>query len=286
MEAWKADLLRLGAFFLFISACAYTGISACVRAMTWPEPAGAGDGEILLNTGPDSTSFQFYSLFTLKGLQSAADLLQQMYDLNPLLSHAAHAIGLLYIQTFAIPGTVFFNLTGGALFGMWLGYPICLFFNSLGASSLFYVSRLFGGNLVKHFFPQRVESMRQVVESKREHSPFNLLLYMISMRVFPFTPNWFINVASAHLQVPNTFVFISCVFGLTPYNFLSCQAGLILKDLTSTRDIFDASITIRLILLAVTFSLLPWLLNHLQGKLPPAIAKPKRKLKLSDKGSR
>ena len=33
----------------------------------------------------------------------------------------------LSLQTWCIPGTVFFNLLGGAIFGMKIGFPICLF---------------------------------------------------------------------------------------------------------------------------------------------------------------
>lgn len=46
---------------------------------------------------------------------------------------------------------------------------------------------------------------------------------MIFMRVFPFTPNWFMNVASPHLRIPVLPFSVGVFFGLIPYNFLSCK---------------------------------------------------------------
>ena len=41
-------------------------------------------------------------------------------------------------------------------------------------------------------------------------------------------------------------MFMPSVFiGLAPYNFLACRAGLVLRQLTSQRDIIDTSATIQ-----------------------------------------
>ena len=49
------------------------------------------------------------------------------YEAHPILVFAFHCAGFLFLQTWCIPGTVFYNLFGGAIFGMALGWSICLF---------------------------------------------------------------------------------------------------------------------------------------------------------------
>ncbi|OQR84655.1 SNARE associated Golgi protein [Thraustotheca clavata] len=171
----------------------------------------------------------------------------------------AHGLMYLFLQTWAIPGTVFINLLGGALFGLTLGFPLCLCYNTLGSCFMYGLSRQFGGALVKRHFPAKLEQLHQMIDGHRNE----LTLYMIFLRIFPFTPNWFINMSSPHLSIPLRQFAPSVCIGLIPYNFLSCKAGLILSHLQSKSDIIDTETTIQLIVVAVAgFIILPRLKKH------------------------
>uniref|UniRef100_M4BZH0 VTT domain-containing protein n=1 Tax=Hyaloperonospora arabidopsidis (strain Emoy2) TaxID=559515 RepID=M4BZH0_HYAAE len=152
----------------------------------------------------------------------------------------------LYLQTFAIPGTVFLNLLGGALFGVALGFPLCLAYNTLGSVLMFLLSRRFGRRVVMRFFPCKLDVLRGMLEAHRD----DMALYMVFLRVFPFTPNWFINLASPHLAIPLRQFMLGPLFGLIPYNFLSCKAGLVLRELRSRTDIIDTATTVQLVVVA------------------------------------
>jgi len=72
---------------------------------------------------------------------------------------------------------------------------------------------------VRHFLADRMVAFRTTVNANRTQ----LTLFMIFARVFPFTPNWFINVASPQLHIPVWQFAVGVGVGLIPYNFLSCK---------------------------------------------------------------
>ncbi|CAI8055240.1 Transmembrane protein 41A-A, partial [Geodia barretti] len=67
----------------------------------------------------------------------------------------------------------------------------------------------------------------QLHSSKRAE----LLLVLLSLRLFPMSPNWLLNLSSPLFGVPLHLFFISVLFGLLPYNFLCVQSGLMLAEL-------------------------------------------------------
>ncbi|KAF1794010.1 Transmembrane protein TMEM64/TMEM41 [Phytophthora cactorum] len=182
---------------------------------------------------------------SLEAAQQLGETLQSFSERQSGSLLLAHMGCYLYLQTFAIPGTVFFNLLGGALFGVTLGFPLCLAYNTLGSVFMFLVSRRFGRRMA---------------------------LYMIFLRVFPFTPNWFINMASPHLDIPLGQFTLGPLIGLIPYNFLSCKAGLILRELRSRGDIIDTATTVQLIVVAAVGGLvLPRLKKHFATSSTPVV---------------
>ncbi|KAG2516797.1 hypothetical protein JM16_006197 [Phytophthora kernoviae] len=196
---------------------------------------------------------------SLEAAQQLGETLQSFSERQFGSLLLAHMGCYLYLQTFAIPGTVFFNLLGGALFGVTLGFPLCLAYNTLGSVLMFLLSRHFGRRVVLHFFPKKLETLRDMLDAHRDE----MSLYMIFLRVFPFTPNWFINMASPHLAIPVGQFTLGPLIGLIPYNFLSCKAGLILRELRSRGDIIDTATTVQLIVVAVVGAfVLPRLKKH------------------------
>ena len=76
---------------------------------------------------------------------------------------------------------------------------------------------------VAHFFADRMVEFRKLIVANRSQ----LTVYMIFARVFPFTPNWFMNVASPQLRVPLPQFAVGVAIGLIPYNFLSCKVRVV-----------------------------------------------------------
>lgn len=234
-DAWKRDVRALG---LVLLACAlllafalYTLVVAALTAAEWE---------------------QLRVPTSLTAAQQLGDALQALATRAPARLLLAHTCCYLFLQTFAIPGTVFLNLLGGALFGVARGFPLCLACNTLGSVFMYLLSRRFGRRAVHRLFPTRLAQLRAMVDAHRT----DLALYLIFLRVFPFTPNWFINVASPHLAIPLPQFTLGPLVGLVPYNFLSCQAGLVLRELRSKGDIIDTATTVQLVGVAIAGAVL------------------------------
>uniref|UniRef100_H3GE05 VTT domain-containing protein n=1 Tax=Phytophthora ramorum TaxID=164328 RepID=H3GE05_PHYRM len=241
-QDWRRDVQLVGVIFL--ASTALLGVtlhSLVVSALT--------DAEWAALRLPTS----------LEAAQQLGETLQSFSERQPGSLLLAHMGCYLYLQTFAIPGTVFFNLLGGALFGVTLGFPLCLAYNTLGSVFMFLLSRHFGRRVVTHLFPRKLATLRSMLDAHRDE----MALYMVFLRVFPFTPNWFINMASPHMAIPLSQFALGPLIGLIPYNFLSCKAGLILRELRSRGDIIDTATTVQLIVAAVVGGLvLPRLKKH------------------------
>ncbi|XP_064092960.1 transmembrane protein 41A-like isoform X1 [Macrobrachium nipponense] len=116
----------------------------------------------------------------------------------------------IYKQTFAIPGSALLNLLGGALFGSWpLGFPLCCVLTAIGASNCFLLSRLVGKALVQ----KKLASKIQWLQEKIHENENQLFLFLISLRVFPMTPNWLLNVSAPYVNVPLPIFSLSVFFG-------------------------------------------------------------------------
>ncbi|XP_075533190.1 transmembrane protein 41A-like [Dermacentor variabilis] len=168
---------------------------------------------------------------------------QELKELAELLNsykeqHAAYVLVLfssayLYKQTFAIPGSVFLNVLAGALFGIWKSFLLTCLLSGIGASQCYLLSKFCGQKYVASYFPDKVKLFQDKVKENRDR----LLYWLLFLRLFPMTPNWFLNIASPVVGVPLHLFFISVLIGLMPYNFICVQTGCILSELKSMNDI-------------------------------------------------
>ncbi|MEE6491092.1 hypothetical protein FKM82_016098 [Ascaphus truei] len=173
----------------------------------------------------------------------------------------------LYKQSFAIPGSSFLNMLAGALFGQWLGLFLCCTLTSLGATCCYLLSHAFGKQIVVQHFPDKVAMLQAKVEENRG----SLFFFLLSLRLFPMTPNWFLNLTSPILNIPLGRFFFSVLLGLLPYNFICVQTGSILSKVKSLDDMFSWWTLLKLLAIALV-ALIPGTIvkkfghQHLEGK--------------------
>ncbi|CAH1249272.1 TMEM41A [Branchiostoma lanceolatum] len=84
----------------------------------------------------------------------------------------------------------------------------------------------------------------------------SLFFLLLFLRLFPMTPNWFLNISSPIVGVPIWQFFFSVLIGLMPYNFVCVQTGGILSTIKSIDDVFSAKILMQM-LGAAMVALLP-----------------------------
>ncbi|XP_070790067.1 transmembrane protein 41B isoform X2 [Pituophis catenifer annectens] len=123
----------------------------------------------------------------------------------------------VFLQTFAIPGSIFLSILSGFLYP----FPLALFLVCL-------------------------------VERHREH----LINYIIFLRITPFLPNWFINITSPVINVPLKVFFIGTFLGVAPPSFVAIKAGTTLYQLTTAGEAVSWNSVFILMVLAI-LSILP-----------------------------
>ncbi|MBN3291119.1 T41AB protein, partial [Polypterus senegalus] len=83
-----------------------------------------------------------------------------------------------------------------------------------------------------------------------EENQSSLFFFLLFLRFFPMTPNWFLNVTSPILNIPISVFFFSVLIGLIPYNFICVRTGSILSEISSLDDIFSWSTLLQLLAIA------------------------------------
>ncbi|KFO98725.1 Transmembrane protein 41A, partial [Calypte anna] len=139
------------------------------------------------------------------------------------------------------------NVLAGALFGPWTGLVLCSVLTSVGATLCYLLSHAFGKQFIVHYFPDKVAVLQKKVEENRSC----LFFFLLFLRLFPMTPNWFLNLSAPILNIPVSQFFFSVLIGLTPYNFICVQTGSILSQITSLDAIFSWDTLLKLLAMAV-----------------------------------
>eukprot|EP00878_Enallax_costatus_P024036 GHUV01025624.1.p1 GENE.GHUV01025624.1~~GHUV01025624.1.p1 ORF type:complete len:182 (+),score=54.92 GHUV01025624.1:507-1052(+) len=180
---------------------------------------------------------------------------------------------MLYVimQTFAIPGTISLSLLAGALYGSTKGFMLIALVSTLGSSSCYAMSCLFGSPIARAVWKQKLEDFRKEVAKQRN----DMLSYIIFLRVTPILPNVFINVASPIVGVPFLEFMLGTLIGCAPNNFMAANAGDHLSELDSLADLYKP----RMLLLGLTVgcvALLPVYVKHRHARKQAAAAQKDR----------
>ncbi|RWS00587.1 transmembrane protein 41A-A-like protein [Leptotrombidium deliense] len=64
------------------------------------------------------------------------------------------------------------------------------------------------------YFPSKINSLKKTIHERNS----SLIYILLFLRLFPITPNWFLNIASPLIDIPIHLFFASVFFG----EFLRC----------------------------------------------------------------
>ncbi|XP_055299750.1 transmembrane protein 41B [Sitodiplosis mosellana] len=160
---------------------------------------------------------------------------------------SAVVIIYIFLQAFAIPGSLFLSILSGFLFKFHIALGLVCICSAVGASLCYLLSQLVGRRLVKHYFPERAQQWSEQVDKHRNE----LLSYILFLRMTPFLPNWFINLVAPVIGVPLYPFALGTFLGVAPPSFLAIQAGQTLNTMASSSDAFSLRSTLLLGVFAV-----------------------------------
>jgi uncharacterized membrane protein YdjX (TVP38/TMEM64 family) len=197
---------------------------------------------------------------SLASARSLLSLIRSEFHLSPFTLNRdslslllSFSLVYLFKQCFSIPGSLILNLLAGALFPSNLAFPLVSVLTALGASLAYSLSLILSRTLlasssvISSFLSSgRVDQLRSSLRSL-SNDPISLFLYLLSARLFPFTPTWFLNLASPLVGIPYIPFTLSVLLGLAPYNFLTVSSGAFLASLESPSEILQGQSLIRLV---------------------------------------
>ncbi|KAK0159652.1 hypothetical protein PV327_010746 [Microctonus hyperodae] len=193
----------------------------------------------------------------IEDAKNLGKLLERYKDLYYFEVLAGLFITYIFLQTFAIPGSIFLSILSGYLFPFAIALLLVCTCSAIGASLCYMLSSLLGRKLLFKYFPERANKWSLMIIKHKD----NLLNYMLFLRMTPLLPNWFINLASPVIGVPIIPFSVGTFFGVAPPSFVAIQAGQTLNKLTSSTDAWSWTSIIILCIFAFV-SLVPVLFKR------------------------
>jgi uncharacterized membrane protein YdjX (TVP38/TMEM64 family) len=155
--------------------------------------------------------------------------------------------------TFSLPGSAALNMLGGLAFALSTGWPMAALLAASGSSLCYALSWLLMGGALRSVSgdstwraARTLHSVRSKTEQVKLEGRLTLLTYLISLRLFPGTPNWLLNMAMPHCGVPLSLFILSVLLGLAPYTFVTVSAGSVLATVESITDVLDGWLLLKL----------------------------------------
>jgi uncharacterized membrane protein YdjX (TVP38/TMEM64 family) len=157
----------------------------------------------------------------------------------------------------SIPGALIMTLTGGFLFGTWLGGAAAIVGVSSGAVVMFLVAHTAVGNALREYAgPDGL--IRKIEDGVRR----NAFSYILFLRLMPAAPIWLVNIAAGFVKTPLWTYALATVLGIAPSCFIYASIGAGLDKVfaagrtPSMRDILHLHVFLPLFALAA-LALLP-----------------------------
>ena len=197
-------------------------------------------------------AFFFFDLSSYLSLESIKA------NRDALLSYTASNFGVaitvfivLYIvQTaFSLPGGAILTLTGGFLFGSFLGTIVVNIGATIGATLAFLAARYLLRDWVEHKFGARLKTI-QAGFSK------NAFSYLMTLRLIPAFPFFLVNLVSGLARVSIGTYALATALGIIPGSFVFAFAGRQLGTINSLSEIASPPVLLAFTLLGL-LALLP-----------------------------
>eukprot|EP00276_Gloeochaete_wittrockiana_P003506 CAMPEP_0184656452 /NCGR_PEP_ID=MMETSP0308-20130426/16516_1 /TAXON_ID=38269 /ORGANISM="Gloeochaete witrockiana, Strain SAG 46.84" /LENGTH=263 /DNA_ID=CAMNT_0027093593 /DNA_START=144 /DNA_END=935 /DNA_ORIENTATION=- len=169
----------------------------------------------------------------------------------------------VFLQAFAIPGSLMLTVLAGALFGFTIGLTLVLLSATIGASFCFLLSYLFGRPVIHRFFHQRLVAISQKVHEQQQYG--NLFSLVLFLRISPVVPSWFINISSPVLEIPYWIFAPATFIGISPLCIIAVHAGLTLSEIETPGDILSLR-TIAFLFVVALVALVPAIVRQYLSK--------------------
>ena len=198
-------------------------------------PTLAGKIVIALVFAAAIAAFFYFDLkqyVTLESLKAHRDEL-----LNYTRAHFVTAVlifAAIYLlqTTFSLPGGALLTVTGGFLFGSFLGTLIVIIPATLGATLAFLAARYLLRDWVERKFGDRLKTIQKGFAK-------NSFSYLLTLRLIPLFPFFLVNLVSGLTRISLGTYLAATALGIIPGSFVFANAGRQLGSINSLSEILS-----------------------------------------------
>ena len=198
---------------------------------------------------------------SFEATQTVAEVMQSLVATNQADIYMLLLSCFMYCQLWFIPVTWVFGLLCGACMPTILescGYTHLI--NLIGVAINFHLSRIFLAKLISKS-DRMIANLKTIEKQMNSMGADQIVFGMISLRVFPGSPNPLYNMLFPHIpSITLTQNMIGVLIGQLPYNLCVVKAGQMIRKIHSRSEIIDAATMLEFMAIAFIF-MLPVLLN-------------------------
>eukprot|EP01089_Gocevia_fonbrunei_P017378 TRINITY_DN5622_c0_g1_i1.p6 TRINITY_DN5622_c0_g1~~TRINITY_DN5622_c0_g1_i1.p6 ORF type:complete len:239 (-),score=3.45 TRINITY_DN5622_c0_g1_i1:1078-1794(-) len=155
-------------------------------------------------------------------------------------------IGIYAVATaVSLPGALILTLTGGYLFGPWVGGSATVVGATLGAVAVFYAVRTSLGAAMRRRAEASGGKLKAVIDGV-EAGAFG---YILTLRLVPLAPFWLVNIAAALAHAPLRAYALATFLGIMPATFIYSGIGAGIGELIARGETPDAGVIFEPIIL-------------------------------------
>jgi uncharacterized membrane protein YdjX (TVP38/TMEM64 family) len=166
-------------------------------------------------------AFGLHRYLTLEALAAQREGLAALVAARPVLSALMYVAAYIAVVAFSLPGGAVMTLSGGLLFGAFIGACLAVLGATIGAAVLFLLARSAFAPLVAG----RAEGLLGPLRAGLARDGF---FYLLSLRLVPVFPFWLLNLAPALLGMAFAPYLAATFLGIIPGTlvFAGIGAGL------------------------------------------------------------
>jgi uncharacterized membrane protein YdjX (TVP38/TMEM64 family) len=166
----------------------------------------------------------FYRHFSLHELRERHEMLTALVRARPGACLAAYVVFYILVVAFSLPAALVMTLTGGLLFGPWVGGLAAAFSCTIGAMLIFLACRTAAGDLIKR---RAGPTAARIAEGVRRDA----FSYIVTLRLVPVAPFWLINLALGLVDIPLWTYVAASFIGILPVSVVYAGLGSSLNQL-------------------------------------------------------
>jgi uncharacterized membrane protein YdjX (TVP38/TMEM64 family) len=153
-------------------------------------------------------------------LQAKRTALQAEVAAHPVRSVVIYMLVYLVMVAVSLPGAMLMTMTGGFLFGPWVGSAAAVVGMTLGAIVMFLIARSALGEILR-----RRTKAGGLIEKIQIGVRANAFSYLLVLRLIPAVPFWLCNIAAGFVPMPMKTYVVATVLGIIPSTVIYSSIG-------------------------------------------------------------